>query len=488
MAIDPALATGAVGLRRDLADESLAGLMDALVEGRPPLELLPLPLQALRLSLTLDVELRALDESGRPTPLSPGWTGVETALVVRDGSGLLHRFAGQRRLGVGRSEVVVPLSIVAPDGSPATPAAPLELVAVELGMTPPADTALAGSLRVGALRASEAAHGEAWVDVAFDPGQLGWEAVQVDVNGLPSAVPATGQLPGGVDVQPDRSLEGSGRIKYSLRPTDLPGTSRAPIPALVNELFMAATGTLPEDQIEIGEQFSTTRRIVVAGEVRGFPTIAPDQPLAILDLSSLALADYARRGRLAVPAEWWLAAPGADPDALRATLAGQPFGATEVSSRHSLLRERLADPIALGVIGALALGSAAAWLFAALGFLVSAAVATRERLSEFALLRALGLSRRQLAMSLSLENGFLLLISLGAGVMLGALLSWVVLPSVTLTSQGTPPVPQVRIALPWDVLGLLALLGGGLLTITLLVLRRLSGRVGIGALLRLGDE
>jgi hypothetical protein len=63
-----------------------------------------------------------------------------------------------------------------------------------------------------------------------------------------------------------------------------------------------------------------------------------------------------------------------------------------------------------------------------------------------------------------------------------------VLPSLTLTPQGTPPLPAVRVALPWDVLALLAVFGAALLAVTLLVLRRLSTDADLGTLLRLREE
>jgi predicted lysophospholipase L1 biosynthesis ABC-type transport system permease subunit len=268
----------------------------------------------------------------------------------------------------------------------------------------------------------------------------------------------------------------------------LPGNPEAPVPALVNPAFLEASGLVAGDQIEVGEQFSTTRRIIVTGTVRGFPTADPAGLLALVDLPSMALADYATRNRVLDPREWWLRAPAIDLDAVAATLAEQPIGAASVSWHGAELDTRLGDPIALGVVGALVLGSVAAWFFAALGFMVSAAVAARERLSEFALLRALGLSRRQLAMALSLENGFLLGISLLVGVALGVLLAWVVLPSVTLTPEGTPPLPGVRVALPWDVIALLIALGAVLLVATLFVLRRMADRDALAGLLRLREE
>mgnify|MGYP006176450989 CR=1 FL=1 len=48
--------------------------------------------------------------------------------------------------------------------------------------------------------------------------------------------------------------------------------------------------------------------------------------------------------------------------------------------------------ISVLIIGVLTIGVVAAGLFAVVGFVVSAAVSARERVTEFALLRALGLS------------------------------------------------------------------------------------------------
>ena len=76
---------------------------------------------------------------------------------------------------------------------------------------------------------------------------------------------------------------------------------------------------------------------------------------------------------------------------------------TEVG-RHRTLAT---DPVALGIIGALGIGFVAAALFAIVGFVVSASVSARERINEFALLRALGLSSGQLSVWLSLENAVL---------------------------------------------------------------------------------
>ena len=144
--------------------------------------------------------------------------------------------------------------------------------------------------------------------------------------------------------------------------------------------------------------------------------------------------------------------------------------------------------MALGLIGALALGALAAIVFAAIGFVVSATVSTRERLGEFALLQAIGLSHRQLSAWLTMENLFLLLVGLLVGTGIGLVLAWVVLPFVTLTQEAALAVPPVEVVIPWGIYGLLYLVAGIALAITVLVIGRLLSRVRVSGVLRAGGE
>jgi ABC-type antimicrobial peptide transport system permease subunit len=66
------------------------------------------------------------------------------------------------------------------------------------------------------------------------------------------------------------------------------------------------------------------------------------------------------------------------------------------------------DPVALGLVGALILGSLAAAACAAVGLIVGAIVSTRERRTETALLRALGMSRRGVTAGVAIDNAYLL--------------------------------------------------------------------------------
>jgi ABC-type antimicrobial peptide transport system permease subunit len=159
-----------------------------------------------------------------------------------------------------------------------------------------------------------------------------------------------------------------------------------------------------------------------------------------------------------------------------------------VQGRADRTAALLADPLALGTIGALLLGFIAAALVAILGFALSAAITARERQAEFALLRALGLHPRQLVASLSLEQGITVALSLIGGLLLGLLLARLVLPLVSLTQAGVAAVPSTRVIVPW--LTIILLVGGVLVALVGVgaILGMVLRRTGLGGALRVAEE
>ena len=200
----------------------------------------------------------------------------------------------------------------------------------------------------------------------------------------------------------------------------------------------------------------------------------------------MAALRYATTASIQPPTEWWMASRQ-PAEVASAVLAGPDRDATIVTAaaREEAL---LADPIPRGVIGVLGLGSWAALIFAAIGFIVSATVSTRERLGEFALLRALGLSGRQLSIWLALEHAFLLVTGIVAGIGLGVLLAWLVLPFATLTTTGAAVVPPPIVVIPWPSLLPIVLAAAIVLAASLLVLRGQLLGIRIGDVLRGQDE
>jgi ABC-type antimicrobial peptide transport system permease subunit len=120
--------------------------------------------------------------------------------------------------------------------------------------------------------------------------------------------------------------------------------------------------------------------------------------------------------------------------------------------------------------------------------MVSAAVSARERITEFALLRALGLSANQLSVWLSMENAVLAVVSLVTGTALGLVIAWVVLPFITVTQGAAAPFPPVLVDIPWTSIALLEGLAIFALTITVVFLAWLLRRVGLASVLRMSED
>jgi len=126
-------------------------------------------------------------------------------------------------------------------------------------------------------------------------------------------------------------------------------------------------------------------------------------------------------------------------------------------------------------------------IFAAIAFLVAATVSVRERVNEFAVLRALGLSAQQLASWLAMENAFLLAFGLLTGSAIGLALGWLVLPFASFTSDGSAAVPTPEVVIPWSAIAPLYAVTGLLFLASVAVVRQQLPSVRISDVLR-GSE
>jgi ABC-type antimicrobial peptide transport system permease subunit len=153
----------------------------------------------------------------------------------------------------------------------------------------------------------------------------------------------------------------------------------------------------------------------------------------------------------------------------------------QVVVRDEIAAQLRDDPFGAGSAAAFAAAAVVAAALAAVGFAVSAAGALRERNAEFAVLRALGASRRRLARTLAAEQGLLVALALVVGVALGSVLTRAVVPLIVLTGQATKPVPGVLVELPAaQVAVLLAAVAAAPLAVTAaLALRRADPAVSL---------
>jgi ABC-type antimicrobial peptide transport system permease subunit len=228
-------------------------------------------------------------------------------------------------------------------------------------------------------------------------------------------------------------------------------------------------------------------KVTIVGSTEQFAPLDPAIPFLVTDLATYDAIQFASTGRPRQADEWWLRVETAQAPAVLEALRQPSAGARTVIGRDELATRLSTDPVPLGLIGVLGLGSLAAMLFAGIGFLVSSTVSTSERLSEFALMRALGLSAGQLSLWLSIESIFLLVIGLGAGSLLGLVLAWLVLPFATLTQTGLVPVPAPAVVVPWEAILPVYLAAVVLFVLSIWLVRRQLPDVRISGVLRAGQ-
>ncbi|HLY13923.1 MAG TPA: FtsX-like permease family protein, partial [Candidatus Limnocylindrales bacterium] len=463
-----------------------------LAGGRPSLPAITLPGQPARLQVTVDADLisKATDGFGLPAgQVVPAPQGVSVSALIIDGDGAITRFTSSNQVafsGAGETlEIPLGASIAGPPTAGVVDqlAGPLQLESIEVDLTPANQvTTTTGTLDIRSVQASDAAGGDDWTPVPFNPAAPGWSWLRTDPQATSAYRPPADQ-PTRLVIDPTDPLQvffdnTSTVFRASAAPDD-----QLTVRALASSTFLAATGDHVGDAID-GGVMGNPVHFQIVGQTDGVPPLDPSQPFLVVDSTTLALADYFGGGATLVVSEWWLTVAPGQAAVVADRLAAPPFGATTIVSRDALLATLQGDPVALGVVGALLLGAIAAMILATLAFLVSATASIESRADEFGLLRALGLTDGQLIRWLAVEQGVLLAVGVIVGIALGIGFGWVVLPAVSFTPSGAPPVPPAALVIPWPTLAAIALGSLGLLLATLIVARRIIGRISVAATLR----
>ena len=435
--------------------EGLAGQVSGL-RGRNDASL-ALPGRPTALRVGLAVHLQTQDPAA-PDQLIESNATVAVSVVVADDTGTYRMDGESIATPAPGTWSVVPLD--APGASGYRFSGPLRLLGVELLANSSLTTEITGSIDLTGIAVREGA-GTDWQAVeqpgAAFPTEPGWAWTEVANGGTRGYAPPPGKPGhvefGGGEQQALPGFGGPGSTGVLLR--FAAGASDTPLAGIVNQPLLDATGARTGDTILISRS-GYESRVRIAGVASIFPTLDPAKPFLVLDASALAASDYELNALVNSPKELWLkVAPGHE-TAVRTTLLSGAYSAASIVSRFDVERAGRADPISLGVIGALFLGSLAAILLAAIGFLVNAAFMARERSGELAILRALGERPATLARMLAVEQTLLLGYGLAGGALLGFVLGWVAIPFAWLTPAGTVPVPAPSIVVPWLELAVLA--------------------------------
>ncbi len=499
LAPDARTAPAIVALPPASEGASLSGQLAALAAARPPMPGILLPDGTSSLRVDFDAALTEMgaefqtNDGPQTLEIPPDYRGIGVSAVVIDADGLITTFPGagnglagaQPGLfdGAGQT-LLIPLDdpTAAPDG--AGPAWPRRLIGLEFTLASPFPffaNPITGTLHVTGLDTSLAgpSGSEAWTALSLDPA-ASWQWEEANSTGVLNAV---GTGPGAVTLS-DNDAFASNVVPLRFVP---PAPDDPAIPAIGGDRLLALTAS-DVGQILHARSGGVDIALRIVGHTLEFPTLQPDAPFVIVDGPTLAMEQYLMGGSPPTPSEWWLATKPGESGSVAATLGGPAFHSQAVLERASLLAGLENDPVGLGTLGALLLGSLAAAVFAIVGFLVGASVSTRERLTEFALLRALGLSRRQLAGWLAIEHGFLLGVGVVAGTAIGLILAWLIVPATLVGSNGEPVVPVPLLLVPWPLVALTYAIALGLLGATVALFGRPLPGHSVATILRAAED
>ncbi len=259
-------------------------------------------------------------------------------------------------------------------------------------------------------------------------------------------------------------------------------TAVGEVPAVIDAAFSKTFHVQTGDHITLAVPGYTSggMRFVVAAQVRHIPGIYDNADQngygsfggtagLLVDYASYTgvyAADHASSAVTSLaPNTIWLRTSD-DPAilaALREVLGHGDLALSPLLDRRQEIAAAEDDPLRVDLVGVLRIGAAAALLLALVGSLVTSWVSARSRVTQFALLRALGTDPRQLSAALAWEQALIYVLAFALGIGLGAILSTVVLPTLVfanLVSRDgnafvrTLDVPPVRMVIPFSELAM----------------------------------
>ncbi|WP_328414931.1 FtsX-like permease family protein [Streptomyces violaceus] len=475
LALDTAHAGDGMLMRGDLADVPPEKLLRALAPPAPDTHR-PVRLPGDTRRLALDVRIT---DTGARTRRSPSGRAPQLTVVVEDRYGIGYRLGAGNVPVDGRVHRFTLDLDVTTTGRRAAPAGPLRLTGLQLDEASPVGRSekhrftverLLVTGRDGSARPVPVPAGTRWrgEGVVTENGEVvARKAAKPAVSGNAPLAVSYGTGAGREESYAAPSI-------YTVRVGTAGGGAPRTLAAVATRDFLRAAGAEPGDTVDVplsGEQL----RVRIVRPVEELPTAATDLAgetmtggALLLDLRAVDAVLAQRASAPLSPTEWWVSpAPGKATEVTAALRARPDLQPNQVLVRDETAAELLRDPLGAGPRSALTAVAVAAALLAAGGFAVSAAGARRERSAEFAVLRALGAPRRDLARLVATEQSLLIGVGLLAGLGLGAVLTRAVVPLIVLTSDATRPVPPVLVELPpFRVALLLAGVAAPLLLIT----------------------
>jgi len=265
-----------------------------------------------------------------------------------------------------------------------------------------------------------------------------------------------------------------------------------PLTVIVSQSLLDRTGVSVGDLVtfRLPGQFIP---VMIEDVVDFFPTLDPDtRGFALANIDRVtSIRNLQLSGNIRFyPNEVWLTATKdkEQREAVIETLTSPKYRARDFYDQEAMIAKAKADPlVAAGWGGILLIAFLGVILVSGLGFVVYAYLSARGRQLEFAILRTLGFSLRQIIGLICLEQVFVIGSGMGIGTLLGLQLSSVMLPFLQLTEMGQRVLPPFVPVVDWLTIGIayIILAVAFILTISLVIL--FFSKVAIHRALRIGE-
>jgi len=236
-----------------------------------------------------------------------------------------------------------------------------------------------------------------------------------------------------------------------------------PVAALMNGPAMGAFGTGPGGIATAGVE-GVLVPLSIRAQIEMFPTLDPELGMVIVNYQHWrSLVTAALHFELAAQNELWIDFDDAtsieeQQEIVASLLSGEAPIETVAARSPKLLSLRLeevsSDPtLQASGSGILAVAFISVLALSTLGFIVTLVLSARSRTVEFAVLRIIGTSARQILRSMLLEWGTVVVIGAVVGILLGRQVARIMLSFLEVTDQGVQVLPPFILQTNWMTVG-----------------------------------
>jgi len=256
---------------------------------------------------------------------------------------------------------------------------------------------------------------------------------------------------------------------------------------LVSEDVLAQTGLQIGDPLPIQGLISTGSQAVtftIVGALRYFPTALPQNgPIFVANLDYI----FEQLGGEKPYNIWLSVQDGTDLPTLLKNLDAIGYRILSSQDAQSQIDQVQQQPERIGLFGFLSVGFAITVGLSTLAQLIYALLSLRQRFIQFGIIRAIGLSAGQLALSVTTEVALIACAGIGVGLGVGLLSSYLFIPFLQVGYNAADLVPPFVLVIAWgDILkAMVALIVASVLTDVIVI--AFLRRVQVFVALKLGE-